>query len=328
MIERLRGYGIVAVFGTLALLLAVASRSFFSFTNAANILDQSSILLIFAATTTICIIAGVFDLSIAAVATASAILTVTAVNLLGPVLGIVAGVGFGALLGLVTGLAITATGVNSFIGTLAASFTYRGLGLILASGGLVAIGDQSAALALQHITEDTYLGLKGVVWIAAAFVVIMGILLAFTIFGKMVYAVGGNRRAAFLAGIRTKRVLVACYTLSGLGAGLAGVLYRRRLARLPRHPNVRPDRQRAEPPWRRYDLPAHDPRPNDLPGRGGRPDLPSLRKDVEPDARTICRPARRNRPDRDEWRAPGEPGPLRTSPGVKELNCRCLPTDR
>jgi ribose transport system permease protein len=225
MIERLRGYGIVAVFGTLALLLAVASRSFFSFTNAANILDQSSILLIFAATTTICIIAGVFDLSIAAVATASAILTVTAVNLLGPVLGIVAGVGFGALLGLVTGLAITATGVNSFIGTLAASFTYRGLGLILASGGLVAIGDQSAALALQHITEDTYLGLKGVVWIAAAFVVIMGILLAFTIFGKMVYAVGGNRRAAFLAGIRTKRVLVACYTLSGLGAGLAGVLY-------------------------------------------------------------------------------------------------------
>lgn len=225
MIERLRSYGIVAVFGALTLLLAVASRSFFSFANAANILDQSSILLIFAATTTICIIAGVFDLSIAAVATASAILTVTAVNLLGPVLGVVAGVGFGALLGLVTGLAITATGVNSFIGTLAASFTYRGLGLILASGGLVAIGDQSATEALQHITGDTYLGLKGSVWIAAVFVVIMGILLAFTIFGKMVYAVGGNRRAAFLAGIRTKRVLVACYTLSGLGAGLAGVLY-------------------------------------------------------------------------------------------------------
>lgn len=225
MIERLRSYGIVAVFGILFLLLAVTSRSFFSFANAANILDQSSILLIFAATTTICIIAGVFDLSIAAVATASAILTVTAVNLLGPAWGAVAGVGFGALLGLVSGLAITATGVNSFIGTLAASFTYRGLGLILASGGLVTIGDQAAAALLQRITEDTYLGLKGVVWIAAAFVVIMGILLEFTIFGKMVYAVGGNRRAAFLAGIRTKRVLVACYTLSGLGAGLAGVLY-------------------------------------------------------------------------------------------------------
>ncbi len=225
MIERLRSLGIVAVFGVLFVLLSLTSRSFFSFENAANILDQSSILLIFAATTTICIIAGVFDLSIAAVATASAIMTVTAVNLVGPAGGVVAGVAFGGLLGLVTGIAITVTGVNSFIGTLAASFTYRGLGLILASGGLVSISDQAAADLLQGIAEDTYLGLKGAVWIAAAFVVLMGALLAFTIFGKMVYAVGGNRRAAFLAGIRTRRVLVACYTLSGLGAGLAGVLY-------------------------------------------------------------------------------------------------------
>ncbi len=225
MIERLRSNGIVVVFGVLFLGLAVASPPFFSFANAANILDQSSILLIFAATTTVCIIVGVFDLSIASVATASAILTVTAVNLLGPVLGVVAGVGFGALLGMITGLAITATGVNSFIGTLAASFTYRGLGLILASGGLVSIADQPTAETLQQITEGTYLGLKGVIWIALAVVIVIEILLAFTIFGRMVYAVGGNRRAAFLGGIRTKRVLVACYTLSGLGAGLAGVLY-------------------------------------------------------------------------------------------------------
>lgn len=225
MIERLRSYGIVVVFALLFAVLAVTSRSFFSFANAANILDQSSILLIFAATTTICIIAGVFDLSIAAVATAAAVLTVTAVNALGVELGILVGITFGGLLGLVTGLAITTTGVNSFIGTLAASFTYRGLGLILASGGLVSIGDQGAANLLQHVTEDTVFGLKGDVWIAAAFVVLMGLLLAYTIFGKMVYAVGGNRRAAFLAGIRTRRVLIACYVLSGLGSGLAGVLY-------------------------------------------------------------------------------------------------------
>lgn len=225
MIERLRSYGIVAVFCVLFLLLAITSRSFFSFANAANIMDQSAILLIFAATTTILIIAGVFDLSIAAVATASAILTVIAINLLGPVGGVLAGIAFGALLGLVTGLAITATGVNSFIGTLAASFTYRGLGLILASGGLVTIESQAAADALQRISVDIYLGLKGIVWIALAFVLVMQVLLAFTIFGRMVYAVGGNRRAAFLAGIRTKRVLVACYMLSGLGAGFAGVLY-------------------------------------------------------------------------------------------------------
>jgi ribose transport system permease protein len=226
MIERIRSYGIVGVFGVLLVLLAFASpSSFLSFDNAANILEQSSILLIFASTTTLCIIAGVFDLSIAAVATASAIMTVNAINTVGLVAGIIGGLAFGALLGLITGLAITATNVNSFIGTLAASFTYRGLGLILASGGLVSFRDKGAARTLQTITENTYLGLKGAVWISVVFMVLMGLLLAYTVFGKKVYAVGGNREAAFLAGIRTSRILVACYTFSGLGAGLAGVIY-------------------------------------------------------------------------------------------------------
>ena len=137
MIERVRNYGIVGVFGILFIVLAFTSPSFLSLQNGANILDQSSVLLILAATTTVCIIAGVFDLSIAAVATASAIMTVNAINAVGLVGGITLGILFGGVLGLITGVAITKTNVNSFIGTLAASFTYRGLGLILAAGGLV-----------------------------------------------------------------------------------------------------------------------------------------------------------------------------------------------
>lgn len=225
MIERIRNYGIVGVFGLLFIVLAFTSPSFLSFQNAANILDQSSVLLIMAATTTLCIIAGIFDLSIAAVATASAIMTVNAINAVGLVGGVVFGVVFGGLLGLVTGLAITKTNVNSFIGTLAASFTYRGLGLILAAGGLVSIENKQSAATLQSIMDGKYLGLKGAVWIAIAFVVIMGVVLAYTVYGKKVYAVGGNWQAARLAGIRTNRVLISCYVLSGVGAGVCGVIY-------------------------------------------------------------------------------------------------------
>lgn len=225
MLEKLRSYGIVVVFGALFLFLAVTSRSFLSWQNAANILDQSAILFIFAATSTLLIIAGIFDLSIAAVATASAIMTVHAINAFGLVIGAPAGLAFGGLLGLITGLAITSTNVNSFIGTLAASFTYRGLGLILASGGLVAVTDTTAAATLLGIVDGKYLGLKGAVWIAVAFSVIVGIVLAKTVFGRQVYAVGGNQQAAFFSGIRTNRVLVACYVVSGIGAGLAGVIY-------------------------------------------------------------------------------------------------------
>jgi ribose transport system permease protein len=225
MIERIRNYGIVGVFALLFVVLALSSPSFLSLQNGANILDQSSVLLILAATTTVCIIAGIFDLSIAAVATASAIMTVNAINRVGLPAGVALGILFGGLLGLITGIAITKTNVNSFIGTLAASFTYRGLGLILAAGGLVTIENKDSAATLREVMEGKHLGLKGSVWIAIAFVILLGCVLAYTVWGKKVYAVGGNWRAARLAGIRSNRVLISCYVLSGIGAGVAGVIY-------------------------------------------------------------------------------------------------------
>ena len=126
---------------------------------------------------------------------------------------------------MITGVAITKTNVNSFIGTLAASFTYRGLGLILAAGGLVTIENEQSAQTLRDVMEGKYLGLKGAVWIAIGFVILVGVVLAYTVWGKKVYAVGGNWQAARLAGIRSNRVLISCYVLSGIGAGVAGVIY-------------------------------------------------------------------------------------------------------
>lgn len=224
MVEKLRNYGIVVVFFSLFIVLAITSDSFLSLRNAANILDQSSILIILATTSTLCIIAGIFDLSIAAVATASAIMTVHAVNAFG-LAGMAGGLLFGGLLGFVTGIAIVSTNVSNFIGTLAASFTYRGLGLILASGGMVTINSEKTAETMLQIFEGRYFGLKGAVYVSLAFALIVGIALAKTVWGKKVYAVGGNSQAAYLAGIRPNRILISVYVISGVGAGLAGVIY-------------------------------------------------------------------------------------------------------
>lgn len=226
LVGNLRANAIVGVFGLLFLVLAVSSPgTFLSLRNAANILDQSSVGLIFAATTVICIVAGIFDLSIAAVAATSAIATVLAVNVVGLVLGLLLGIAFGALLGIVSGLLITWTGVNSFIGTLAAAFAYSGFGLVMARGGLVRVEDAEAAAQWRLLVQGTYLGLKGQVWIALLFVLVLSLLLSRTVFGRQVYAVGGNIEAARLAGIKTRRTLVTCYALSGIGAGLNGALY-------------------------------------------------------------------------------------------------------
>lgn len=224
MVEKLRNYGIVAVFATLFIILSFASQSFLSPRNGANILDQSSILIILATTSTLCIIAGIFDLSIAAVGTGSAIMTVHAVNQFG-LAGMIGGILFGALLGYITGIAIVSTNVSNFIGTLAASFTYRGLGLILASGGMVTINNPETAETMLGIFEGRLFGLKGAVYVSLTFAVIVGLALSKTVWGKKVYAVGGNAQAAYLAGIRPNRILISVYVVSGIGAGLAGVIY-------------------------------------------------------------------------------------------------------
>jgi ribose transport system permease protein len=224
MVEKLRNYGIVAVFATLFIILSFASQSFLSPRNGANILDQSSILIILATTSTLCIIAGIFDLSIAAVGTGSAIMTVHAVNQFG-LAGMIGGILFGALLGYITGIAIVSTNVSNFIGTLAASFTYRGLGLILASGGMVTINDPETAETMLGIFEGRLFGLKGAVYVSLTFAIIVGLALSKTVWGKKVYAVGGNAQAAYLAGIRPNRILISVYVVSGIGAGLAGVIY-------------------------------------------------------------------------------------------------------
>lgn len=224
MVEKLRNYGIVAVFATLFIILSFASQSFLSPRNGANILDQSSILIILATTSTLCIIAGIFDLSIAAVGTGSAIMTVHAVNQFG-LAGMIGGILFGALLGYITGIAIVSTNVSNFIGTLAASFTYRGLGLILASGGMVTINNPDTAETMLGIFEGRLFGLKGAVYVSLTFAIIVGLALSKTVWGKKVYAVGGNAQAAYLAGIRPNRILISVYVVSGIGAGLAGVIY-------------------------------------------------------------------------------------------------------
>jgi len=220
VLERVRSYGIVVVFIALFVTLAIASPSFLSLQNAANILDQSTILLIFATTTTVAVIAGVFDLSIAAVATAAAIMTVNAINWFGAFPGVVVGLLFGGLLGFISGTAITATNVNSFIGTLATSFMFFGAGFLISSRSLM----RPESDAYRLIARSRFLGLTSATWIAIGVVIIATILLSRTRFGRNVFAVGGNMEAARLAGVAVNRVQTTAFLLLGAAAALAGVL--------------------------------------------------------------------------------------------------------
>lgn len=216
----IRDYGIVAVFIALFIGLAFATGSFLHKQNLLNILDQSAPVGLLACGETLCIIAGVFDLSVGAMLTVSGVVAATTANATSPWLGVLAGIAVGVGLGIANGVVINLTRINSFIGTLASGIVYGGLAIVITGGLVVTVTKPGFAT----LGQGEALGLKYTGWVFLGFALLLSLLVARTIFGRYVYAVGGNAEAARLSGIRVGLVRGSCLALSGLAAGLAGVL--------------------------------------------------------------------------------------------------------
>ena len=218
---EVRDFGIVLAFVALVVALSLATDTFFTTRNILNILDQSAPVGIIACAITICIIAGIFDLSTGAIYGVSAVVATKVANAGDPTIGLLAGVFAGLGLGLVNAILIHFTRINSFIGTLATSIVYRGIAILVTGGAIVTVTDPKFS---ELGTEKVLFDAKWSVYVFLAFFAFTAFLLARTTFGRYVYAVGGNQEAARLSGIRVGAVRGACYVLSGLAAGIAGVL--------------------------------------------------------------------------------------------------------
>lgn len=138
------------------------------------------------------------------------------------------------LLGALTGLAIgvgngvltTAGRINPIVATIASSIIIRGIALVMTGGFLVNVVDPSfTSLGRGEVGGIHY---SVVVW--AVFAVLCGIILRQTTFGRYIFASGGNPEAARLSGISVGLIRTAAYAISGLSAGLAGIIVASRVA--------------------------------------------------------------------------------------------------
>jgi ribose transport system permease protein len=215
-----RDYGIVVAFLALFVALSVASDSFLQRQNLSNILDQWAAFGLLACGETMCIIAGVFDLSVGSIVTVSGVVACKVAISSSPALGLVAGAATGLGLGIANGVVIDRTRINSFIGTLATSIVFGGLAVIITGGLTVTV----LKTGFGALGQDTLLGIKYTGWLWIVFAILTAFVLSRTSFGRYVYAVGGNVEAARLSGVRVGVVRTACFAISGLGAGLAGDL--------------------------------------------------------------------------------------------------------
>lgn len=220
-----RQYGIVAALAILVLCGQLLYSGFLAPANIRDILNQNAAVGIVAVGMTIVMVAGGFDLSVGAVYALSATLFAgTALD--GPV-GLAAAVclAAGAACGLVNGLAVTALKVNPFIATLGTSSIISGLAYIYSDSKAFVVDKPSFGV----LGNTLALGIPLPVLILVAAMLVGTVVLRFTVYGRNIYAVGGNREAARLSGVRVGVVTVLAYVATSLLAGLAGMIDASRL---------------------------------------------------------------------------------------------------
>ena len=225
LVDRLRRLpwgriGMPAVLIAMAFFFGTINPNFWSVTNLSNVSRQISILALISIGQTFAILSAGIDLSVGSVLALVSVVCAEGMLEFGLVGGIIAGVLAGGIVGVVNGVLIAKAKVPAFIATLGMLVAARGLALTL-SGGLPVTG-------LPHEFLIIGAGFWGPVpipsVIAAAFFVVAFFVLSRTRFGRYVYAIGSNEEAAVLSGINVARYKILVYVVSGLLAGVAGVV--------------------------------------------------------------------------------------------------------
>lgn len=217
----LASYAIFAALLAECLFLALATDAFFTQSNLSNVIRQNAFTAILAAGMSLVILTGGIDLSVGSVVGLAGVLSADALLRTGSLpAGIATGLLVGLAVGTVNGLAVTKLRVPPFIVTLAMMLVVRGAAYKYTNARTISgLPSSFAAISQGALSAAVMAAVFALAWLV----------LMRTPFGRHVYATGGNPEAAWLAGIRVNRVLLAVYALCGLCAGLAGVLVASRL---------------------------------------------------------------------------------------------------
>lgn len=224
-----REMGILAAFVVILLTLMILSPNAFARpANLINILKQASINGILATGMMYVIISGGIDLSVGSTVALSGVIAATFAHpgeypLIVPV---ILSIAIGAVVGLINGVGVAYGSIPPFIVTLGMMTIVRGAALIAANGQPVfGVTDQFENIAGGFVFDT----IPNLVIYFIVVTLVLAFVLTKTVFGRRVYAIGGNETAANVSGINVGRIKVAVYTLCGMLAGFAGLLLASRI---------------------------------------------------------------------------------------------------
>lgn len=213
----------IVIFGAFS---AMMPDSFPTFSNFASILRQQANVFMVALGMTYVIVNGGIDLSVGSVAAfCSVVIAWLAMHHYSPEVALIGGLAAGALCGLFNGTIITKLKVVPFIVTLGTMMAVRGLAKGLSNEQKIDAPETwlNSLVATLHSGQKWMLFPAGV-WAIFALALLMALMLRYTRFGRHVVAIGSNEQAARLCGVPIDRVKLMVYTISGLFAGLAGLV--------------------------------------------------------------------------------------------------------
>jgi len=225
-LKLLANYRTVLVLVLIVIVAASLSDAFFTVGNLLNVVRQVSITAIIAAGMTFVILAGGIDLSVGSIVALAGALSASVMVSTGSLpLAIVVALLVGIAIGLFNGLCINKGNIPPFIATLAVMVLARGCVLVFTNGSPIATKSD----AYNFLGKGYLLGIPfPVILLLVLYLLCYGIL-KYTKFGRSVFCMGGNREATRLSGINVNRVEVLIYSISGLFAGLTGLILTARL---------------------------------------------------------------------------------------------------
>lgn len=228
LVQRImRGLGthnlslLIALACLLAIFGGMRPDVFFSSRNIENIGQGMAILGILATAQTIVIVSGGLDISVGAVVGLSTVCIALGVQQTGsPAIGILFGLVVGGIAGAINGLIVTMGRVNAVIATLGTMAAFRGVAFIMSDGQSISIFHPLFRL----IGSGRWLGLQITIEILITVVAVFFVLMRYTVIGRNIYAIGGNPVVSRLAGLNNTSYQIGVYVLSGVAAGLGGLL--------------------------------------------------------------------------------------------------------
>jgi ribose transport system permease protein len=215
---------IITLLLLIGLFSALRPQGFPTVQNLVNMLNQASVLAIIAGGLTLVLILGEFDLSISFVATLSGVLVASLLNEGTPIASAIALTLMVAIgIGILNGILVAYVKINAFIATLGTGAIVGGLVLWVSNGG-EAQSLSKGPQAFLNLGQAKIVGIPVPVFIGVAALLVLWFLINKTEVGRRIDATGGSREASRLSGISVNRYLLLGFVISGLCAGIGGIL--------------------------------------------------------------------------------------------------------